>query len=283
MEGQQNKSSGAEALDCDGTSCRSFGACTPKYPIRTRPMWIASVFSGLAFAGMLLGLAGCTGNGRSFAAPAPPVTQSGSRHAVHSAGGKGGSNARRPPRLGEKNVPHSARDARRAEKGVHAAKDAAQKHTLDLVGKLNGRGWYLPWYKRDPKHPNGPPMPVLLAEAETGEIVKRSDNPAVVMHHVHAKLFQKGVHAANIVANKVRADEQAEKVFAIGNCKVTSLLNPSDTVLTADRITWDTANSRLVAEGHAHVERKPRNGGVPMSQDGGRIVFDLEHNTVTIL
>ena len=61
-----------------------------------------------------------------------------------------------------------------------------------------------------------------------------------------------------------------------------SLLNPADTVLTADRITWDAKNTKFVAEGHARVERRPRNGGVPVTQEGGTIVYDMEHNTVTV-
>jgi lipopolysaccharide assembly outer membrane protein LptD (OstA) len=157
-----------------------------------------------------------------------------------------------------------------------------QKHPLDLVGKVNGRGWYLPWYKRDPKKPNGPPIPVILAEAETGEITRRSDNPEIVMHVVRAKLFQKGVHAANIQAATVHADQQAEKIVATGRCRVVSLTNPADTVLTADKITWDTRNTNVIAEGHARVAKRPRDGGVPITQEGGKIVYDLEHNTVTV-
>jgi len=157
------------------------------------------------------------------------------------------------------------------------------KHPLDLVGKVNGRGWYLPWYTRDPKKPNGPPIPVLIAEAETGEITKHNDNPEIVMRHVHARIYQKGVHSANVEAAKIRANQLERTVFASGGCTVTSLLNPTDTVLTADRITWDTENTRFVAEGHAHVERRPRDGGTPITQSGGKIVYDTEKNTVTVL
>ncbi|HLJ54637.1 MAG TPA: hypothetical protein VKT77_06315 [Chthonomonadaceae bacterium] len=153
---------------------------------------------------------------------------------------------------------------------------------LDQIGKIDGSGWYLPWYVRDPKNPEGPPVPVLLADAQTGEILKRVGGPEVVLHGVNAKLFQKGVHAANVVAATVRADQQADKVYATGGCRVTSLVNPKDTVLTSDRMTWDIAASRIVAQGHAHVERRPKDAGLPFTQDGGTIVYDLEHNTVTV-
>lgn len=164
-----------------------------------------------------------------------------------------------------------------------AANERAAGHPLDNVGKVNGRGWYLPWYKRDPRRPNGPPIPVLIAEAETGEITRRNGTPEVVMRDVHARLFQKGVHAANVVAGKVRANQQEARVYASGGCTVTSLLNPADTVLTADRITWDTNGAIFSAEGHATVMRRPRDGGVPITHEGGKIVYDLERNTFTIL
>jgi hypothetical protein len=164
-----------------------------------------------------------------------------------------------------------------------AAKPAKSKHPLELVGKVNGSGWHLPWYIRDPKNPNGPPIPVLVADAETGEITKRNNNPEIVMHQVKARLYQKGVHAANIDAAKIRANQRDKKVFASGGCTVNSLVNPADTVLTADRITWDSSNTQFVAEGHAHVERRPANGGLPIVQEGGTIVYDLERNLVTVL
>ena len=96
------------------------------------------------------------------------------------------------------------------------------KRPLDLVGRVDGRGWYLPWYKRDPKKRDGPPIPVLIAEAETGEITKHAGSPEIVMHTVQARLYQKGIHAANVQAGTVRADQQNEKVFEpadAGSCR----------------------------------------------------------------
>ena len=157
------------------------------------------------------------------------------------------------------------------------------KHPLELIGKVNGRRWYLPWYIRNLRDLNGPPIPVLIANAESGEVTRHGENPEIVMHRVSARLFQKGVPAANVRAGKVRANQQTNRVFASGGCTIVSLINPADTVLTADRITWDTRNTLFIAEGHAHVARKPHNGGPAMTQDGGKIVYDLEHNTVTVL
>jgi hypothetical protein len=181
-------------------------------------------------------------------------------------------------------APAAAQLARVAQSTPAAqAGAAAAKHPLELIGKVKGSRWHVPWYTRDPKHPNGPPIPVLIAEAATGEIARRNGSPEIVMRKVHARIFQKGVHAADLDAGKVRANQQEKRVFASGGCKVVSVLNPADTVVTADRITWDAANAQFVAEGHAHVVRTPRDGGLPISQEGGRIIYDLAHNTVTVL
>jgi hypothetical protein len=147
---------------------------------------------------------------------------------------------------------------------------SAQTKTLtaaEQIAKVEGSGWYLPWYKRDPKHPDGPPIPVLIANAATGEITNHNSNPEIVMHHVQAV--------------RITANQEDQVIVGKGGCTVTSLLNPADTVLTADTITWDSGNTKFVAEGHAHVVRRPRNG-VPITQEGGKITYDLEKNTIDI-
>ena len=169
----------------------------------------------------------------------------------------------------------------RAGKANKVAKPT-YKHPLELVSKVQGSGWYLPWYKRDPKNPNGKGIPVLIAQAKTGEIVRRNNSPEILMFTVHAKLFQKGIHAADLDAGKIRANQRDERIFGSGGCKVVSLLNPADTVLTADRIVWDAKKSLFTADGNAHIVRQPKNGGVPVSQEGNTIVFDLVHNTFTV-
>ena len=236
--------------------------------------------SGAVIVTALFVLAACGPTGRLAAAPASgqtrvrrgpaaprhgaPRQQAGARHQVAKPGA-----ARGPAAPG-----HA---------GAANGLNNAATHPLELVGKVNGRGWYLPWYTRDPKNPNGPPIHVLSAEAVSGEITNREGKPVVVLHRVNAKLYQKGVHAANVRAGKVRASQIDNMVFGTGGCRVVSLLNPADTVLTADRITWDTRNTLFIAEGHAHVERTPRNGGLPIVQEGGKIVYDLEHNTISVL
>src|SRR5689334_12779162 len=103
-----------------------------------------------------------------------------------------------------------------------------------MIGKVSGKGWYLPYYIQDPKRPNGPPMPVFIAEAKTGEILRKAGNPEIVMHEVQARLFQQGRYAADVRAARIRANQQDRQVYATGGCTVRSLINPADTVLTAD-------------------------------------------------
>ena len=152
---------------------------------------------------------------------------------------------------------------------------------MQQIGKVEGSGWYIPWYKRNPQNPNGPPIPVLIANAETGEIINHKNNPEIVMHRVRARLYQNGQHAANVVAAHVTANQQSQGIVGRGGCTVTSLLNPADTVLTADKITWDAGNTKFIAQGHAHVIRRPLHG-VPITQEGGKITYNLEKNTIDI-
>ena len=72
----------------------------------------------------------------------------------------------------------------------HLTKAAAgpeAKHPLELLGAVKGRGWHLPWYERDPKNPKGPPIPMLIADAASGEIARRNGEPEIVMRRVHAR------------------------------------------------------------------------------------------------
>lgn len=163
----------------------------------------------------------------------------------------------------------------------NTSQNAKPLNPAQVIGKVKGSGWYLPWYARDPKHPNGPPIPVLIANADTGEITNHNDNPVIVLHRVHAKLYQKGQHAANVVAAQVTANQQDQVIVGKGGCTVTSLLNPADTVLTADTITWDSDNTKFIAQGHARVVRRPLHG-VPMTHEGGKIIYDLEKNTIDV-
>jgi hypothetical protein len=156
---------------------------------------------------------------------------------------------------------------------------------MRLPGKIKGQGWHIPWYMRDPKHPNGPPVPVLIADADTGEIVNHNGNPAIVMWKVRARLFREGAYAADVVAAKITANQRDQILVGTGGCKVTSPLENAETVVTADKITWNTKASKIVAVGHAHVVRRPRNSSrdnPPITQEGGKITYDLARGEVSV-
>lgn len=171
----------------------------------------------------------------------------------------------------------------KADTRPHETAEAKQpeKHPIEAIGKVTGKGWYLPWYRRDPNRPKGPMIPVLIANAERGEITNRDGNPDIIMRTVHARLYQKGRHSADVDAGTVEANQNDNHVVGSDGCRIHSLINPSDTVLTADRIEWDVDSSLFTATGHAHVERRPRNG-VPIIQEGGTIVYSAERDTVEI-
>ncbi len=162
-------------------------------------------------------------------------------------------------------------------KPVKKASAAGQAEKLDarrLPGRVVGAGWHIPWRVRDPKHPNGPGLPVLIADAETGEILNSDANPTVQLGNARVKLFRNGLPTADVDAPQLTANQHDRIVIGTGGVRVNSLADPPDTVVTADKITWDTRTNVIVAVGNARVVRTPKAGGAALSQSGGRITFD---------
>ena len=149
----------------------------------------------------------------------------------------------------------------------------------NFTGEISGTNWHIPWMVRNAK---GRAFPALVADARMGEMNNLDDSYTMRLHGVRAKLYQEGVHAADIVAAQVDANSDDHLIIGTGGVRVTSLTNPPDTVVTADKITWDPRSSKMVAVGHAHVEQRPRNGGVPIIQSGGRITFDTKFQKVEV-
>jgi len=148
-----------------------------------------------------------------------------------------------------------------------------EDETKNLTGEVKGTNWHIPWTIRNSK---GQTVPALIADARRGEMNNLDDGYAMRLHGVTAQLFQEGVHAADIVAGQVDANSEDKLIVGTGGVQVTSLTNPPDTVVTAEKITWDPHTFKMVAVGHAKVIQTPRNGGVPISQTGGRIMFDTK-------
>ncbi len=149
----------------------------------------------------------------------------------------------------------------------------------NLTGEITGTNWHIPWSIRDAK---GRAVPALIADAREGEMNNLDDSYTMRLRGVQAKLFQEGVHAADIQAVQVDANSDDHLIIGTGGVRVTSLTNPPDTVVTADKITWDPRSSKMVAVGHAKVMQRPRDGGLPITQTGGRITFDTKFQKIEV-
>jgi len=153
-----------------------------------------------------------------------------------------------------------------------------EDETKNLTGEVKGTNWHIPWTIRDAK---GKTVPALIADARKGEMNNLDDGYAMHLHGVQAELFQEGVHAADIVAEEVDANSEEKIIVGTGGVRVSSLTNPPDTVITADKITWDPQTARMVAVGHALVTQRPPKG-VPITQTGGRITFDTKFQKIKV-
>lgn len=148
-----------------------------------------------------------------------------------------------------------------------------------MTGEISGSNWHIPWTVRDAK---GRAIPALIADARQGEMNNLDASYSMRLHGVRAKLYQEGVHAADIVATQVDANSEDHLIVGTGGVRVTSLTNPPDTVVTADNITWDPRTFKMVAVGHAQVTQRPQNGGTPITETGGRITFDTKFKKIKI-
>lgn len=143
----------------------------------------------------------------------------------------------------------------------------------ELPGQIKGTGWRMRWNTRDPHNINGPTLPVLDAVAQAGHMTDRDDNVYAVLDDVRAQLFREGKPAADITAPRITANRRDRIMIGIGGVRVNSLTDPPDTVITADKITWDTRTGKIVAVGNAQVTQNQENG-IVNTHRGGRITFD---------
>lgn len=182
-------------------------------------------------------------------------------------GGLGGCRSKGSPSQSGHNPGTMGTDAEKAEE------------PQNLTGEITGTNWHIPWMINDSK---GHPVPALVADARKGEMNNLDDSYTMRLHIVQAKLYQDGVHAADIQAKQVDANSKENLIIGTGSVRVTSLTNPPDTVVNADKITWDPRTSVMVAVGHALVTQRPHNGGVPITQTGGRITFDTKFQKIRV-
>jgi hypothetical protein len=155
-----------------------------------------------------------------------------------------------------------------------AEKPKTEKKAQDeLPGRVRGKGWRIFWRAND-QNPNAKPLPVLIADAEQGELINEDEVPSMRLKEVKAKLFREGAHAANVEAAQIDADRQNRKVVGTGGVVLRSLVNPPNTVVRAETLTWDTKTDQFIAEGDASVSRPAYRGAPAMrAEHMARIFF----------
>ena len=156
------------------------------------------------------------------------------------------------------------------EKKLTRAEQEAKVHK-EIPGSITGNGWHIHWFSRDPKIEDGASKPVLVADADQGEITN-PDNPTIVLHTVTARIFRNGAPTCIVTAPLVKANQRDRTLFAYGGVTLTSLPDPPDTVITADSMIWDTHTSILKAIGHAHARTIV--AGKPGTMSGDRLIYD---------
>jgi hypothetical protein len=151
-----------------------------------------------------------------------------------------------------------------------------------LPAAITGRGWHIPWVTRDPKNPQGPVIPLMVADARTGAMSDENRNVVIDLGGVHVQLYREGAATGDIEAPRVTADERTRVVIGTGGVTVRSRTDPPDTVIKADKIAWDTRAGRIVAVGHARVHQLAHDGSPAISQSGGRITFDTTFKNIDV-
>lgn len=156
------------------------------------------------------------------------------------------------------------------EKPPTKAEQQAKAHQ-EIPSSVSGKGWQLHWLTRDPKKDDGDSKPVLVADADWGEITN-PDNPTMELHIVTAHIYRNGAATCIVTAPIVRANQRDRTLFATGGVTLTSLTDPPDTVITSDTMIWDTHTSILKAIGHAHARTQV--GGKPGTMSGDVLIYD---------
>lgn len=150
----------------------------------------------------------------------------------------------------------------------------------NLPGAITGSGWHIRWRERNPKHPEKP-LRVLEAVAQTGELADQDDTNTMRLHDVHAQLYRNGQAAAIIQAPQLAANQRDRILIGTGGVTLTSLTDPPDTVVTADKITWNTHTGKIAGVGNAHVVQHLPDGTINEHQ-GYRVTYNNEEKTFDV-
>ncbi len=145
----------------------------------------------------------------------------------------------------------------------------------DLPGAITGNGWRIHWRMRDPAHPNRS-LRVLDAEARSGELADQDDTETVLLHEVHARLYREGKPAAVIEAPQVTANQRDGILIGTNGVTLHSLVDPPNTIVTADTITWNTHTGAIEGTGNTHTVQLNPDGTIRNEQQGGRVTYDFK-------
>ena len=163
-----------------------------------------------------------------------------------------------------------------------AQKIAEKKEPAPIPGRIDGRTWHIAWRSRNTAKAGSKALPVLTADAETGDFTSETDPPAIGLNTVQAQIFQDGRHVADLQATHIDANRGEETVYGSGGVTIYSLVNPPDTTITADTVQWATDKSHLIAEGHARISRPAKNGRQAFAQSGNRIIYDMKQGNFDV-
>jgi len=165
----------------------------------------------------------------------------------------------------------------------------------NLPGGIRGTGWHIPWRTKDPKHPNGPSITVLIADAKNGSMASQDDDVMVRLWQVKAQLYHEGRPAATVEAAEITTGQRSKVVIGTGGVIVRSLPGaalpgkgrqnanglPPNTTITADKMTWDTQTSKLIALGHVHAIQRQPGSRFPTETYGDQMKYDMETGDLT--
>jgi hypothetical protein len=150
----------------------------------------------------------------------------------------------------------------------------------NLPGAITGSGWHIQWRERNPKRPEKP-LRVLEAVAQTGELADQDDTNTMRLREVRARLYRNGQAAADIQAPQLTANQRDRILVGTGGVTLTSLADPPDTVVTADKITWDTHTGKIAGVGNAHVLQRLPDGTINEHQ-GYRVTYNNAEKTFDV-
>jgi hypothetical protein len=135
--------------------------------------------------------------------------------------------------------------------GATSANEAQQ----NLRGRVEGDGWHLRWNTHKTADLYGPMVPLLVANARKGSIFYEGGGTEItlLLKGVYARLYEQGRYVADVQADTVIANQQQHTLQGEGHVRVLSRERPPNTLITADRMTWESEADRIIAEGNVHL------------------------------